>query len=116
MGGILFLEAGDIKEYKNHTSNDYYKENPEFTLDKYLKDNKNYYEVSNLDFVVEGGVLLNSSGKPLKNPIPSGLSSGEVKHKVFLRNLENMFLIILSLIFIGLFILFFMKHLRIKFI
>ena len=38
-----FLE--DIKEYKNHVSNDYYKQNPEFTSDKYIVDNKNYYEI-----------------------------------------------------------------------
>lgn len=116
MGGILFLEAGDIKEYKNHVSNDYYKQNPEFTSDKYIVDNKNYYEISNLDFVVEGGVLMNAQGKAIRNPIPSGLSSGKVIHKSYMRHLENVFLVTLMLAIISFSVYFFIKHIRIKMI
>jgi hypothetical protein len=113
MGGILFLEAGDIKEYKNHESNNYYKENPEFVSDKYIHTDKNYYAISQLDFVIEGGVLLNAQGKSIKNPIPSGITTHKAYDKKG-KNIEHILLILVLIGFLAVFIYFLIKHVRIK--
>ena len=65
LGGILFFEAGDILDYNNKKSNNYYNENNIFSNSKkYVKFNEpEYYLTSAHEFIIKGGVIKDSKGQ-----------------------------------------------------
>ena len=76
VGGILFIEAGDIVDYKNYESNKYYQNNPDLTDNsKYLKyEDPEYYTTTSQKYIVKGGVkrdanakFVSSTSSPKKN-------------------------------------------------
>ena len=115
MGGILFIEAGDIKEYTNHESNAYYKKYPNFTSDRYINTDRNYYEISNLDFVVSGGVMLNADGKALSGQALTNITSGKYSHSKKTLTYTDFFLIGVVIILI-IFIVYKYKWIRQQFL
>ena len=64
MGGILFIEAGNLVDYKNYESNMYYKNNPDFSSSASYLEYKDpyYYTTSSQKYIIKGGVLRDSKG------------------------------------------------------
>lgn len=64
VGGMLIIEAGNIRDYKNYTSNNYFSNNPDFTDEsKYIHyENPAYYMTSSQRYLIKNGVRKNSNG------------------------------------------------------
>ena len=64
IGGMLIVEAGNITDFKNYTSNNYFKQNPDFTdKSKYIHyDDPDWYTTTSQVDIIKNGVRKNSKG------------------------------------------------------
>jgi hypothetical protein len=80
IGGMLIIDAGNITDYKNYESNNYYKDHPDFSnKSKYIHyEDPDYYITTSQKYIIKNGVRKNSHG------VTIGQLRSETRYKILI--------------------------------